>query len=97
MTREEILAAAKQCVCGDRDQDYGSPEKSFEMIAALWEPYLRQKCGADICLTVADVGAMMCLFKLARIATGRFKADSYIDAAGYIACAGEAASEEDMP
>ena len=35
MTREEILTAAKQCVCGDRDQDYGSPEKSFEMIAAL--------------------------------------------------------------
>lgn len=35
MTREEILAAAKQCVCGDRDQDYGSPEKSFNMIAAL--------------------------------------------------------------
>ena len=28
MTREEILAAAKQCVCGDRDQDYGSPETS---------------------------------------------------------------------
>ena len=35
MTREEILAAAKQCVCGDRDQDYGSPETSFNMIAAL--------------------------------------------------------------
>ena len=47
MTREEILAAAKQCVCGDRDQDYGSPEKSFEMIADLWEPYLRQKCEAQ--------------------------------------------------
>lgn len=100
MTREEILAAAKQCVCGDRDQDYGSPETSFNMIAALWEPYLRQKCvnpDGDVCITGADVGAMMCLFKLARIATGRFKADSYIDAAGYIACAGEAASEEDMP
>lgn len=100
MTREEILAAAKQCVCGDRDQDYGSPEKSFNMIAALWEPYIREKCvgpDADVCITGADVGAMMCLFKLARIATGRFKADSYIDAAGYIACAGEAASEEDMP
>ena len=41
-------------MCGDRDQDYGSPEKSFEMIASLWEPYLRQKCGAHICLTTAD-------------------------------------------
>ena len=89
MTRKEILAAAKQCVCGDRDQDYGSPEKSFEMIAALWEPYLRQKCGADICLTAADVGAMMCLFKLARIAIGHGKADNWIDLAGYAACGGE--------
>lgn len=89
MTREEILAAAKQCVCGDRDQDYGSPEKSFEMIADLWEPYLRQKCGAHICLTAADVGAMMCLFKLARISTGHGKADNWIDVAGYAACGGE--------
>lgn len=91
MTREEILTAAKQCVCGDRDQDYGSPEKSFEMIAALWEAYLRQKCadGADVRLTAADVGAMMCLFKLARIATGHGKADNWIDLAGYAACGGE--------
>ena len=59
MTREEILAAAKQCVCGDRDQDYGSPETSFNMIAALWEPYIREKCvstGSDVCITGADVG-----------------------------------------
>lgn len=26
MTREEILAAAKQCVCGGRETDYGTPE-----------------------------------------------------------------------
>lgn len=29
MTREEILAAAQKCVCGDREQDYGNPERSF--------------------------------------------------------------------
>ena len=40
MTREEILAAAKQYICGDRDQDYGSPETSFNMIAALWRGYI---------------------------------------------------------
>ena len=89
MTREEILNAAKQCVCGDRDQDYGSPEKSFGMIAALWEPYLRQKCGEDVRLTAADVAAMMCLFKIARIATGHGKADNWVDLAGYAACGGE--------
>jgi hypothetical protein len=93
MTREEILAAAKQCVCGDRDQDYGSPETSFNTIAALWEPYIREKCvssdDADVCITGADVGAMMALFKIARIATGHGKADNWIDLAGYAACGGE--------
>lgn len=92
MTREEILAAAKQCVCGDRDQDYGSPEKSFDMIAELWKSYIREKCigpDRDVCITGADVGAMMCLFKLARISTGHRKADNWIDLAGYAACGGE--------
>ena len=27
MTRKEILEAAEKCVCGDREQDYGSPER----------------------------------------------------------------------
>ena len=92
MTREEILAAAKQCVCGDRDQDYGRPETSFNTIAALWEPYIREKCvgtDGDVCITGADVGAMMRLFKVARIATGHGKADNWIDLAGYAACGGE--------
>lgn len=29
MERSEISEAAKRCVCGDREQDYGSPEKNF--------------------------------------------------------------------
>lgn len=101
MTREEILTVAKQCVCGDRDQDYGSPERSFEMIAKLWTPYLEAKClqittgNADypshpvLDIGPEDVAAMMCLFKLARIATGHGKADNWIDLAGYAACGGE--------
>lgn len=43
----------------------------------------------NICITGADVGAMMCLFKLARISTGHGKADNWIDLAGYAACGGE--------
>lgn len=40
-----------------------------------------------------DLKAMlMCLFKIARIATGRGKADSFIDLAGDAACAGELAT-----
>lgn len=36
---------------------------------------------------------MMCLFKIARIATGYGKADNWIDLAGYAACGGELEAE----
>ncbi len=39
MTREEILAAAKQCVCGGRETDYGTPEDSFGLIGQYWTVY----------------------------------------------------------
>lgn len=34
---------------------------------------------------------MMALLKIARIRNGRYSADSYVDLAGYAACAGEIA------
>lgn len=92
ITREDILNTAMRCVCGDREQDYGSPESSFRMIAALWEPFLKQKCvspGAELTISPEDVAAMMALFKIARIATGHGKADNWVDGAGYLACGGE--------
>lgn len=96
MTREEILEQAHKCVCGDRDQQYGSPESSFRMIAKLWEPYLQERCvsdGADVNIMPEDVAAMMVLFKMARVATGSYSADSWVDAAGYAACGGEIGGE----
>ena len=95
MTREEILKAARSCVCGEREEDYGTPEDNFRMIAALWTSYLRQKCvslATDICILPSDVAAMMALLKIARIGTGSGRADSWIDLAGYAACGGEIAT-----
>ena len=92
MTREEILAMAQKCVCGDREQDYGSPEQNFELVGELWACYFQKKCiitDADCCILPEDVAAMMCLFKIARIATGHGKADNWVDLAGYAACGGE--------
>lgn len=43
MTREEVLAEARKCVCGGRDKSYGGPENSFECIAKMWTAYLRQR------------------------------------------------------
>ena len=96
MTRKEILTEAERCVCTDREQQYGTPENNFRLIAHLWEPYLKAKCvspGSDVCINPEDVAVMMALLKIARIATGEPKADNYIDLAGYAACAGEIATE----
>ena len=70
MKRNEILEAAKRCVCGDRERDYGTPEKNFELIAELWTTYLKAKCvspEADVCINGEDVATLMCLFKIARM------------------------------
>lgn len=94
-TRKSILEAAERCVCGDRDEQYGSPEASFKAIADLWGSYLWNKndlghkgLGKNF-ISPEDVAAMMVLFKMARVATGQRKADNWIDAAGYAACGGE--------
>lgn len=92
MTRDEILKAAERCVCTDRNQQYGEPEDNFRTISMLWSVYLCAR-GMDQPLGAADVGAMMALFKLGRIATGGDKADNFIDLAGYAACAGEISTE----
>lgn len=44
MNRKEILESAMRCVCGDREQDYGTPERNFELIADLWTTYIKAKC-----------------------------------------------------
>ena len=96
--RAEILDKAKQCICHDREDQYGSPENNFKAIANLWNAYLENKYPYDPEkpygtpeLTPTDVALMMALMKIARIQSGIFKRDSFVDAAGYLACAGEVA------
>ena len=91
-----MLSAARACVCGDREQDYGSPENNFRTIASLWNSYLY---GAGLMenptphvwkgLKPKDVAAMLALLKVARIAGNRPKPDNWIDLAGYAACGAE--------
>lgn len=83
MTREEVLDAAKVIVKHDRNKSYGEPENNFKTIANFWNIYLNTDK-----ITAEDVGNMMVLFKMARIMAGG-NTDSYIDIAGYTACACE--------
>lgn len=89
MTRKEMLNAAEQIVCSDRNKQYGEPDDNFGTIAELWSAYCGMKFNA------ADVGIMMALFKIGRISTCTQKDDSYVDCAGYIACACEISTRED--
>lgn len=72
MKRAEILEAARVCVCGERERDYGTPENNFETIGLLWGVYLRAahpelaKVMAVNHITAKDVAAMMGLLKVAR-------------------------------
>ena len=84
-TRAEILDTAKKIVTGDREKQYGKPEDNFAVIARFWEVYLSERCvggGAEVTLNPDDVAMLMALMKVARIMTGTFKGDSYIDACG---------------
>ena len=81
--RSRILQQAEICICGEREQDYGSPENNFKIIADLWSDYLGQP------ITSLDVSMLMILLKVARIKSGGGTGDSFVDIAGYSACGAE--------
>ncbi len=96
LTRAAVLEKARACVCGEREEDYGSPEDSFGCIAELWEAYLRAACiapDAIIRVTPTDIAMLMALLKIARVGTSSVggTADSFVDLAGYAACGAECA------
>lgn len=83
MNRQETLECARRIVGGDREEDYGSPEDNFAVIAKLWSIYLRAE------ISPTEVATMMILLKVARSMAGSGKEDNWVDIAGYAACAAE--------
>lgn len=90
-TRKRVLKEAEKCVCGQREQDYGTPEDSFQKIAALWTAYLSQNSIVDTVFSAYDVAVMMALLKIARISENPQHMDNWVDGCGYFACGGEIA------
>lgn len=86
--RKSILDKAAECVCGQREQEYGTPENNFSRIARLWGAYTGYP------FTAHDVAMLMALLKVGRIAKGSGGMDSYVDLCGYAACAGEIISKQ---
>ena len=93
ITRGKVLEMATQTVCHDRQDQHGQPENNFQTIADLWTTYLRAsgviEKHADSAIMPHDVAAMMCMLKIARVATGVAKLDNWVDLAGYAAIGGE--------
>lgn len=84
LTRTDILKMADKCVNGQREQDYGTPENNFQLIANIWNAI----CKTDI-FTPELVTLCMIGMKSARIVSGGGTGDSWVDIAGYAACGGE--------
>lgn len=84
-TRAEILDAAKKIVTGDREKQYGKPEDNFAVIAEFWTTYIGHPISSE------DVAILMALLKIARIRSGNYKADSFVDGVGYLSLAAEIA------
>ena len=74
-----------------RSLHYGAPEQSFAATADLWSTWLSARNGSKVTLNPADVGVMLALLKVARLAHDPAHRDSALDAAAYLALAQAAA------
>lgn len=91
--RGDILKKALAIINGERQNQYGSPEDSFELIASFWDTYITTKLKSldpekYIIITPKDVAILMSLLKIAR-ESHQHKSDNLIDIAGYIGLAGD--------
>ena len=87
-TRKRVLNEAEKCVCGQREQEYGTPEDNFSRIAEFWATY------KGVEFSPIDVAIMMALLKVARIANNPGHMDNYVDGCGYFCVGGELSASE---
>lgn len=89
MDKRGFLKRAESIICGERQDQYGRPEDSFQKIADYWGVYLRGKgvLKEDV-ITKEDVAIMMILLKIARQSANPMYEDNYVDICGYAALLG---------
>ena len=87
--RGNVLLKAHEVINGQRQDQYGNPEDSFQTIADLWSVWLGYEVSAR------DVAIMMALLKIAREKHGAGKTDNYVDGCGYLALAADMAGSKD--
>lgn len=68
-----------------RAKTHGDPLANHANIAMLWNAYLGiRAAGRNALLSPEDVAVLLALLKLARMHTGEFNGDDYLDFAGYV-------------
>jgi hypothetical protein len=83
MKAQVTLKIASSLMSGDRAKKHGDMFHSHDLIAKFWSAYLGNTVNAH------DVACLMTLLKIARTQCGETNPDDYVDAAGYMAIAGE--------
>lgn len=86
--RGVVLKQAVDVINGERQDVYGNPEDTFDIIARFWTTYLQTRF-KDVVIFPPDVAMMMVLLKIAREAGGRGKLDNIVDLAGYAGLYGD--------
>lgn len=86
--RVELTDTAARLITGKRQDDYGPPIVNFQRIANLWNAHMETNI-----FTPRKVAECMLLLKIARTVASPTE-DSYVDAIGYAAIAGEFADLE---
>lgn len=82
-----VLQEADAIIHGERQAQYGDPERNFDRIAKAWGAYLGiELSGVDVCM-------MMGLLKIMR-ARGDYHRDSLVDLAGYAGLAAIAEGDD---
>ena len=89
IVKENILQQAKELVSNDREGTHGDARQNHEQIAEFWNIFLDNKLKPMAAITCDDVAVMMALLKISRSTQGKFNVDDYIDAAAYMAIAGD--------
>jgi hypothetical protein len=86
-----IAHKAADLVGGDRKAAYGDVTEGMERVAAVWNGILTAAGKPPAApLDAHDVANLMEGLKIARRYTGPYRADNYVDGAGWAAVAGEA-------
>jgi len=87
--RNSVIETAQDIINGDRQNEYGPPNKNFQDIAEGWSVIFNRKVRAY------EVALAMDWLKTCRALKSPGLADSWIDKVGYSAIGGELAGENE--